>query len=363
LFLVSGSTKSESTIDTLKVVRQEIERLRQAEVSAQELESAKQKVLNSFVFNFDTPSKTLNRLVRYDYYGYPADFIFQYQKAVAAVTPGDVLRVARERLRLAELTYVAVGNPEEFDRPLAALGLPVKDIDLTIPEPKAEAAVADAASLEKGRQALQRIQTAVGGVERLASVKDLEQRAVVTVSASEGPMAGMKVQQLARWIAPSQLRQEQELPFGKMIVYFNAGDGWLSAMQKTGPLPPPVKEQLQSDLFRLLIPLLLSDRDSSRTVSYAGPGILEIAEDGRERVRIKFDEATGLPLGRSYRSAAMQGAPRDVVETLEDWREVDGIKLPHKITIEQDGAKFAEVHIESIRLNSGLKPEELSLQP
>jgi len=364
LFLVSGSTKSESTIDTLKIVRQEIERLRQAEVSAQELESAKQKVLNSFVFNFDTPSKTLNRLVRYEYYGYPPDFIFQYQKAVAAVTPADVLRVARERLRPAELTFVAVGKPEDFSRPLAALGLPVKDIDLTIPEPKAEAAVEDAGSLQKGREALQRIQTALGGAERLASVRDLEQRAVVTIAASEGPMAGMKVQQTARWIAPSQLRQEQELPFGKMIIYFNGGDGWLSAQQKTGPLPPPVKEQLQGDLFRLLIPLLLSDRDSGRRVNLAEPGVLEISsQDGRHMVRVRFDDATAMLLGRTYKSAALQGAPRDVVETLEDWRDVDGIKLPHKITIEQDGAKFAEVAIESIRLNSGIKPEELSRQP
>ncbi len=30
----------------------------------------------------------------YQYYGYPKDFIFQYQKAIAAVTKADVLRVA-----------------------------------------------------------------------------------------------------------------------------------------------------------------------------------------------------------------------------------------------------------------------------
>jgi hypothetical protein len=39
-------------------------------------------VLNSFVFNFDSPGKTLGRVVNYEYYGYPRDFIFQYQKAV-----------------------------------------------------------------------------------------------------------------------------------------------------------------------------------------------------------------------------------------------------------------------------------------
>ena len=49
---------------------------------------------NSFVFNFDTLSKTLNRVLRYDYYGYPRDFIHQYQRGIEAVTRQDVMRTA-----------------------------------------------------------------------------------------------------------------------------------------------------------------------------------------------------------------------------------------------------------------------------
>ena len=43
-------------------------------------------MLNSFVFFFDSPAKTLNRVMSYEYFGYPKDFLFQYQKAIAAVT-------------------------------------------------------------------------------------------------------------------------------------------------------------------------------------------------------------------------------------------------------------------------------------
>ena len=94
---------------------------------------------NSFVFNFDTPAKTLNRILLYDYYGYPRDFINQYQRAIQAVTQADVLRVAREHVDPKIFTIVTVGNPEQFGQPLATLGVPVTSIDLTIPEPKAEA--------------------------------------------------------------------------------------------------------------------------------------------------------------------------------------------------------------------------------
>jgi zinc protease len=133
LFEISGSTKSATTVDALEVVRQEVARIRETEVSPTELQTAKETSLNSFVFNFDTPVKTLSRMLRYEYFGYPKDFIFQYQKALAAVSAADVLRVAREHLHPAQFTIVAVGNPREFGKPLAALGLPMHPIDLTIP--------------------------------------------------------------------------------------------------------------------------------------------------------------------------------------------------------------------------------------
>ncbi len=134
LFVVSGSTKSASTTEALDVIKEEIQKIRSSLVSDGELKAAKDTVLNSFVFNFDRPAKSLNRAVTTDYFDYPKDFIFQYQKAVAGVTKADVLRVAKEYLKPENLTLVAVGKPEDFDRPLTALGAPVKEIDLTIPK-------------------------------------------------------------------------------------------------------------------------------------------------------------------------------------------------------------------------------------
>ena len=135
LFAIAGSTKSGTTTEAIQVVREEVARIRASEVTAQELDTAKQTSLNSFVFRFDTPGKTLARLLRYRYYGYPDDFIFQYQKALAAVTPADVLRVARQVLDPDAFTFVAVGNPRDFGKPLNTLGLPVHPLDLTIPPP------------------------------------------------------------------------------------------------------------------------------------------------------------------------------------------------------------------------------------
>ncbi|MGA2579981.1 MAG: pitrilysin family protein [Bryobacteraceae bacterium] len=136
VFEIGGSTKSASTAETLKAIQQEVERIRSSQVTADELETARQSALNSLVFAFDTNTKTLSRLLNYEYYGYPKDFIDRYQKGLEAVTRADVLRVAREHVHPADLTIVAVGKTDEFRESLATLGLPISSIDLTIPGSK-----------------------------------------------------------------------------------------------------------------------------------------------------------------------------------------------------------------------------------
>jgi len=135
LFEIAGSTQSKYTVQTLQAVREEIEKMRTGEVSDDELRLARDKVENSFVFSFDRPEKTLSRVVRYDYFGYPRDFIFRFQKAVQSVTKADVLRVCREYWDPRRLTIIAVGNPADFGHSLDELGVPVQPLDLTIPPP------------------------------------------------------------------------------------------------------------------------------------------------------------------------------------------------------------------------------------
>jgi len=360
-FAVSGSTKSLSTVDALQLVRAEIDKMRAEPVTDAELETAKQTVLNSFVFNFDTPFKTLSRMIRYEYYGYPKDFIFRYQKAIAAVTKQDVLRVAKQYLKPEELTIAAVGKPSEFGKPLADLGLPVATIDLKIPEPKQEHAKADAASLERGRKLLASAQQALGGVDKLAGVKDCTILAEVEFSGAGG--AKMKIKQTTRWLTPTHLRQENELPFGKMSMYFDGSIGWLVSPQGSMPLGGPVLKQAQGQVFRTLFPLLTSDRDQSRSVNAAGGGVIEISDKQGNLALLSVDEKSGMPVKLSYQSAQVSGPTSSVDEVYSDWKEVDGVRLPHKITIQQGERVAALVTIQQWTLNSGLKVDDVSKRP
>jgi zinc protease len=355
-FRISGSTQSAHTVDALKAVREELDKIRTTEVTEQELQSAKDTVLNGFVFYFDRPSKTLNRLMQYEYYGYPKDFIFQYQKAVAAVTKADILRVAKEHFRPQDLTYVAVGNPSEFGTPLSALGMKVEPIDLTIPEPKKDTAKSDAASLEKGKEVLQRVRQALGGADKLAAVKDIEFEGQTEV---QTPGAVMKVKQKTSFIMPSMFRQDLQLPFAKQSVFSDGNSGWVAGMQGMQALPPAVVKQTKGEIFRQLVTLVLSDRDPSRNVNYLGNGAIEISSKDGENVRLEIDEKTGVPVKVSYSG----DGGGQIEQIYSDWRDAGGLRLPHQWTIMQGGNKAATVSVEAYRINSGLTSEILSKKP
>jgi zinc protease len=135
VFLVSCQTKSEATVYATRAMMAEVRKITESEITDEELALAKEGFLNSFVFNFESKGEIVNRLMTYEYFGYPADFLQKTKTNVEKVTKADVLRVARKHLRPDKLQILAVGRPDDFDEPLSVLG-PVNEIDITIPTPQ-----------------------------------------------------------------------------------------------------------------------------------------------------------------------------------------------------------------------------------
>ena len=357
-FRIGGSTKSASTVETIQAIKVEIEKMRTTEVTPVELMEAKQSVLNSFVFFFDSPEKTLTRVMQYAYQGYPKDFLFQYQKAIESVTRADILRVAKQYIQPDQLTIVAVGNTKEMPKPLSTLG-PVNVIDLTIPEPKQQLAASDEVSLARGKVLLQRAQQAMGGTDKLAALKDVTQILDLVMAPSQG---GITMKQTIRYLAPTHYRQDQVLPFGNVIAYINGNAGWLSTPQGTQDMPAEIVKQAQGEAFRNLMTLILSDRMPGRTVNAINPTTAEIAGSG-ETVRLEFDPATGLPSKMMYRSTGATGAPAESTETMSDFRDASGFKVPFKVLIEQGSERIGQANIASYTFNTGITPEEIGKRP
>jgi hypothetical protein len=82
-----------------------------------------------------------------------------------------------------------------------------------------------------------------------------------------------------------------------------------------------------------------------------------------QNCKVEFDAETGLPRRVTYDTPQAIGPPLYTEDVLSDFRDVDGIKLPFQVTINQSGKKFAEVTVTEWKLNSGLKLAELSKRP
>jgi zinc protease len=128
------STKSQTTAESIQAMNDEVEQLKVRPISEEEIKRAKDSILNSFVFNFDTPAKVLQEKMAYEFYGYPLDFLETYQKKIQQVTKDDVARVAAKYMHPEKMPVLVVGNPAEFDKPLSSFGAVTK-LDIAIPPP------------------------------------------------------------------------------------------------------------------------------------------------------------------------------------------------------------------------------------
>ena len=142
LFYTVAATKSVSTVDATKAMLEQIDDLKTTPFTDDELRRAKDELLNSFVFRYDTPEKVLTERASLEFYGYPADFLEKYRAALEKVTTADLEEVARKYIDRSKLAILVVGNVQQIDtgtpgqpgKPLSGLGV-VHPVDITIPMP------------------------------------------------------------------------------------------------------------------------------------------------------------------------------------------------------------------------------------
>jgi len=136
---IGMGTKSESTVESIEAIYKQIDDLSKRPITDDEIGHAKDTILNSFIFNFDSPAKVLRERMAYEFYAYPADYLERYRAGIEKVTKADVARVAAKYIHKEKFAVLVVGNSGEFGKPVTSLG-PVIPIDITIPPPPREAA-------------------------------------------------------------------------------------------------------------------------------------------------------------------------------------------------------------------------------
>lgn len=363
VFRITAKCRGAGTTESVHAVLDDIDHLRAAEVSDEDLRTAKDAAMAALLGKWDTTAEGVLQMMTLEYYGLPRDFAHQYETGIQAVTKADVMRVARQYLDPADMTIVVVGNPQVFGTPLEKLNPQINRIDLTIPPPKASVIEATDVSLTEGKRLLARAQEAAGGAGKLASVKDYVLQTEYQLDPAVASLGGSVVPQTDRWISPTVFRQELSLPTGRITAYSDGVSGWIVTPQGWGALAGAQLKQLQSDLFRSYFRFLLSDRVEGRTVNAVDQNLVEITDPAGQTARIEFDPRTGLPRRATYEVRQATGLPLFTEDVYSDFRDVNGIQYPFKTVIMQAGRKFADVIVKDIKINTGLRQVDLATRP
>ena len=123
-------TSPENTIPAIELILETMEGLRTAPPEAGEVQTAVERIVNGFVFNFETPGRIVSRTMFYLAQDLPSDWLERYLNGIQRVTAEGIHDAFARHLRPAEMMILIVGDPDRIGRDaIAALG-PVTVLDI-----------------------------------------------------------------------------------------------------------------------------------------------------------------------------------------------------------------------------------------
>ncbi|MFH1143020.1 MAG: pitrilysin family protein [Candidatus Eisenbacteria bacterium] len=348
-------TQSDSTVAAAGAMREAVERITREPVTEDELQMAKDIVLNELIFDLSSQREVLQRKAFYEYHGYPEDFLERYQQKVRTLTTADLLAAAQRHIHAEALAVVVVGIREDFSQPLETLG-PVAELDITIPDPPSRRVIPEATSesLAQGLALLRAAAQAHGG-PALAAVESVRMKAGGTVSMM-GNTITVSMEELH--VVPE--RRWQKVNIGGMFELTEAIDGDRGWAKSPGGVEDRAGEDLAKDKQDLLREFeYFLTRYEGMGWQALGPQELDgqaypaalAREVPIQEWIVYFDPGTHLVKAMEYRGQGPQGAPAHIQAFFSDYREVGGAKWPFERKILVDGEEFFSIVVESIDLN------------
>ncbi len=118
---ISSSTKNETVIEMLNVIKEEIEKIGAGNYQDFELERARGLLVGSYPFRFESKSAFLGQLVYLDHIGRSYDDFYNFQDNLKKIKPEQVSQSVLELFGWNKQVIVILGSPS-LQKPLSKLG-------------------------------------------------------------------------------------------------------------------------------------------------------------------------------------------------------------------------------------------------
>jgi zinc protease len=359
----SVGTKSQSTIESIQALDEDIDNLGKQAITDDEIQHAKDAILNAFIFRLDSPDKVLAERITYEFYGYPSDWLDKFPAEIQKVTAADVNRVAAKYVHREQFAVLVVGNTKEFDKPLSSLG-PVKEIDIAIPPPpgaKEEKAEKPTASNAEGKALAAKVVEAMGGETKLAGIKAVKAELTITQKTAQGDMP-MQMETVISF--PDHLHAEMQTPNGAVNIVATPEAAFI-ALPNGGvqPFPDARKTEMLEQIKRDPIFIASHSKDPNVIFQSAGSGkvgnveakIVDVNAEGAV-IRWFVDPQSGYILKETYLTLGQSGPVQGETD-MDDWKPMAGLTLPLLRHNKQNGQDSSTSEYTKLELNPAVDPK------
>lgn len=319
-FMATASVRNAVTDSAIVEMMKELRKIRTTQPTQDELDLAKAKYIGNFVMNAEKPQTIARFALTSKTQSLPDDFYSKYIERVNAVTLGQVQAAAQKYILHADARIIVVGKASEVLPLLEKLPYQVYFFDkYGTPTTKPEQAVVS--SDVTATTVLERYLDAIGGEAAIRNVKTMSQTAKATVQGNE-----IIVEQKTT----ADGRSLQEMKAMGMVMTKAAYNGKTGYAVVQGQRKEFDEKELKEMKYVAPFPeLLLMSSDIKLNGIEDGSYVLILDDKS-----YYYDVETGLKTGESVTKELAPGQPPVTQKvTYSDYRDVQGVKIPYKSTM------------------------------
>lgn len=340
-FKAGAQVRNEVTDSAVFETMKELNRIRTEKVTDEILENIKATLIGNFVMDAEKPEVIARLALISETQSLPDNFYQNYIQSISAVTKEDVMKAAQKYFLADNARILVVGKGSDVLPGLERLGYTINYFDrFGNPTTKPQAKQIDANVTVK--TVIDNYINSIGGTQNLSKIKSV-------MTNAEGEIQGMKFNiKSINTTDGKSLTDFSMMGQSMSKSVFNGKTGYSAGQGQRIELEE--KEINDAKFYSHPFPEL--NLASKTGVTLAGIENINgsdayVVVDGKKK--LFFDIKSGLKVAEA---TAVEGMGDQTI-IFDEYKDVKGVKYPHKMTIDLGGME-ADFIIKDIKINEGV---------
>ena len=350
-FVAQASVRNAVTDSAIVESLKEIRRIKTEPVDAEMLENAKSKFAGDFVLRLEQPSTIANYALNIKTNDLEDDFYETFLEKINAVTADDIQRVANKYYQTDNMRIVVAGKASEIAENLEKVEfngktIPVKyynKLGEEVEKPQAKEVDASV-TVEK---VYENYIEAIGGRD---AVEDVES----VVMKAEASVQGMALNLTMKRTMDGKLNQEVSV--GGNVMSKQIFDGEAGFVMAQGQKIPYNEDQIKTAKIDAnpFPELQVGDATLEGIETVEGTDAYVVALS--DNYKAYYNVESGLKM-QTVQTMSQAGQTMSIPTGYSDYKEVEGVKFPFKMT-QAAGPQTFEFDVTEILVNEGVSAED-----